>query len=86
MRLDNLPNIGPVVADQLLSVGITSSQELASIGSEQAWLKIQSIDPSACANRLYGLEGAILGIPKKALPDQRVEELREFYQAHKLTR
>ncbi|MGI6106235.1 MAG: TfoX/Sxy family protein [Raoultibacter sp.] len=83
MKLTELPNIGPVIAEQLVSVGIETPQALADCGAEQAWLKIKAVDSSACANRLYGLEGAVLGIPKKKLPPERVEELRAFYLAHK---
>ncbi|WP_091234038.1 TfoX/Sxy family DNA transformation protein [Anaerobium acetethylicum] len=34
-------------------------------------------------NRLYALEGAIRGIRKTLLPDERKAELREFYKWHK---
>ena len=61
-NLSELPNIGNAVANQLKQVGILDEDDLKSIGAEQAWLKIQQIDKTACINKLYALEGAILGI------------------------
>lgn len=82
-ELSKLPNIGEVVEAQLNQVGITTYEELKTIGAEGAWLKIQEIDESACIHRLYSFEGAIQGIRKTMLPDKRKEELKEFYRNHK---
>lgn len=82
-ELSKLPNIGKEVERQLNQVGINTYDELKSIGTEQAWLKIQEIDESACIHRLLALEGAICGVKKTMLPDERKAELREFYQWHK---
>lgn len=83
-QLANLPNIGKVVEEQLNSVGIESTEQLVQTGAENAWLKIQSIDSSACIHRLLALEGAIRGIKKTDIPAQRKAELKEFYNLHKL--
>lgn len=83
-ELSKLPNIGKNVEQQLNDVGITTFEELKSIGSKNAWLKIQSIDESACIHRLMALEGAICGVKKKEIPDEKKIELKEFYQQHKL--
>lgn len=83
-ELANLPNIGPEVERQLNAVGITTAAELRAEGAEQAWLRIQAIDPSACIHRLLGLEGAIRGVRKTLLPEERKQELRAFYHAHSL--
>lgn len=82
-ELSKLPNIGKVVEAQLNEVGIHSFEELKETGAEQAWLKIQEIDESACIHRLLGLEGAIQGIKKTLLPEERKAELKEFYKWHK---
>ena len=82
-ELYELPNIGNAVANQLKQVGILDEDDLKSIGAEQAWLKIQQIDKTACINKLYALEGAILGIKKTLLPNERKEALREFYNRYK---
>lgn len=82
-ELSKLPNIGKDTERQLNEVGITSSEELKELGAEKVWLKIQEIDESACIHRLLGLEGAIRGVKKTLLPDERKTELKEFYHWHK---
>ena len=70
-ELSNLPNIGKTVEEQLNRVGIFTAGDLQSAGAEQAWLKIQQIDESACIHRLLALEGAICGVKKTLLPEER---------------
>lgn len=81
--LSTLPNIGKEIERQLQAVGICTYEELKNLGAEQAWLKIQAMDSSACINRLLGLEGAILGVKKALLPEERKSELKEFYYKNK---
>lgn len=83
-ELVKLPNIGRVVAEQLQQVGVHTPDELRQIGSREAWLRIQSVDPSACYNRLCALEGALRGILWHDLDAETKAELKAFYQAHKL--
>jgi len=82
-ELSKLPNIGKDTEKLLNEVGINTYEELSKIGAEQAWLKIQEIDESACIHRLLGLEGAIQGVKKTLLPDARKAELKEFYKWNK---
>lgn len=82
-ELQKLPNIGQEVERQLNEVGIVTYEDLKSLGAEQAWLKIQEIDPSACIHRLLALEGAICGVKKTLLPEKRRAELKEFYNWRK---
>ena len=82
-KLSDLPNIGTEVERQLNEVGITTIEELESIGTEQAWLKIQEIDASACIHRLLALEGAIHGVKKTMLSQERKADLKDFYNWHK---
>ncbi|WP_315073534.1 TfoX/Sxy family protein [uncultured Clostridium sp.] len=82
-ELSKLPNIGKEIESQLNKVGIFTYDELKKIGAEQAWLRIQEIDASACIHRLLALEGAINGVKKTVLPEERKAELREFYNWHK---
>ena len=82
-ELSELLNIGPAVEGQLNQVGITTYEQLKDMGSKQAWLKIKSIDESACIHRLLSLEGAIRRVKKSQLPPEVKEELREFYRAVK---
>ena len=82
-ELSNLPNIGKVVEEQLLRVGIDSAEELKRIGAREAWLRIQQIADSACIHRLMALEGAIRGVKKSMLPDEVKADLKAFYQQHR---
>ena len=82
-ELAKLPNIGKMVEEQLLQVGISSADELKKIGAKAAWLKIQESDESACIHRLMALEGAILGVKKTMLSEEVKADLKEFYQWHK---
>ena len=81
--LTALPNIAKVMEQQLNDVGIYTADELRAAGSREAWLRILAIDPSACYNRLCGLEGAIRGIRWHALPEDVKADLKAFYRLHK---
>ncbi len=82
-ELSKIINIGKEVEKQLNAVGITNYDELAKVGSKNAWLKILEIDSSACYNRLCGLEGAIRGERWHNLPDEVKKELKDFYNSIK---
>ena len=82
--LSKLPNIGKVLEKQLNEVGIYTIEDLKQIGSQEAWLKIKQRDPSACFHRLMALEGAIQGIKKSLLDEQKKQELKDFYYHHRL--
>ena len=84
IKLTEMPNIGKVVAEKLCQVGITTPEELCSIGSEQAFIRLQTIDETACFSMLQGLEGAIQGIRWHNLPKERKEELKEFFHMRKI--
>lgn len=81
-KLSDLPNIGPHAEQQLVEVGISSPEDLLSLGAEKAWLMVQAIDPGVCLHMLYGLEGAVQGIPKAHLDPARKRELKEFMSSH----
>jgi DNA transformation protein len=84
MKLTQMPNIGKVVAEKLCQVGITTPEELRAIGSEQAFIRLQTIDETACLCMLQGLEGAIQGIRWHNLSKERKEELREFFRMRRM--
>ena len=83
-EMGKLPNIGKVMVAQLAAVGITTRQQLAQRGARQTWLDIKAVDPSACYNRLCGLQGAIEGVRWHSLPDKTKQDLKEFYELHKV--
>jgi DNA transformation protein len=85
-ELIQLPNIGKVLEQHLLSVGIETEQRLKEIGAEQAFLLIrEQRDSGACLHMLYGLEGAILGIRDSQLPQQIETVLKQFFNSLSLT-
>lgn len=84
-KLSDMSNIGPVLERQLREVGITTPDELRQAGSREAWLKILQHDPSACVNRLMGLEGAIQNIRWHHLEPQTKKALGAFVKKHKST-
>jgi len=84
IKLTDMPNIGKVVAEKLIQAGITSPEELKTIGTEQAFIRLQTIDETACFSMLQGLEGAIQGIRWHNLPKERKEELKEFFHLRRI--
>ena len=84
MELTDLPNIGPVLADNLRRVGITTTEDLRAVGACEAWLRIRArVDSGACLHQLTALAGAEAGIPKKELSPERKAELRAFFDRAK---
>lgn len=83
-ELSLLPNIGEKLEAQLNEIGIFSLEELKLAGAENAWLRIQKIDSSACIHRLSALEGAIQNVKKTQLPSERKAELKKFYTEHRI--
>lgn len=82
-ELSKLPNIAEKLEAQLAEVGISTVEELKNIGSRQAWLRILSVDSSACLMRLSALEGAIRSIRWHYLDDETKKSLKEFYYQYK---
>lgn len=82
-KLSQMPNIGPVLEEQLMRVGIDTPEQLIKIGSRAVWLRIKQIDASACIHRLYALEGAVQGIRKNLLPQEVKASLKAFYNENK---
>ncbi len=78
--LSNHMNIGKDTEAKLNQAGIDSFEELKTIGSEQAFIRLQSIDPGACLSLLYGLEGAVTDTRWNELSPQRKKELQQFYK------
>ena len=80
-ELSKLPNVGKVLEKNLAAVGIETPEQLRAAGAREAFLRIrQTCDPGACLHMLYGIQGAILGIPDKLLSDETKRELKAFFQ------
>ncbi|WP_303868459.1 TfoX/Sxy family protein [Acetobacterium wieringae] len=80
VNLTKLPNIGKEIKKQLQAVGINTPEDLAAVGSHEAWLKIRAINSSACYNRLCALEGAIRGVRWHDLNEAVKNDLKAFYK------
>ena len=79
-KLTVLPNIGSTLASKLIKIGISNPHELREMGSENAIIKIATIENSGlCINMLYALEGAVQGIRWHGLNKDRKTELLAFY-------
>ena len=78
-ELTELPNIGKVLSQKLKEVDIKTPGELISVGSENAFIRIKTVDPDACINMLYALEGAIQGIRWHNLTSERKTELTALF-------
>jgi DNA transformation protein and related proteins len=72
-------NIGKETARKLKQVGIDSVKKLQSAGTEQAFIKLQTLDPGACLSLLCALEGAIEGIRWHDISPEKKQQLKEFY-------
>ena len=84
MELTDRPNIGPVLAEHMHRVGISSAEDLRSVGAWEAWLRVRAqVDSGACFHQLTALAEAELGIPKKELAPERKAELRAFFDRAK---
>ena len=82
MQLMDLPNISKVIAYDLKKAGISTAEELMSLGSKEAFQRIRThADGNACVNKLCALEGAIQGIRWHALPDETKANLKEFFKS-----
>lgn len=67
-ELQKLPNVGQVLADHLVRIGINTPEQLRTKTAEEVFLTIRhQCDAGACLHMLYGIEGAIQGIPKRIL-------------------
>ncbi len=81
--LTGLPNIGEILAEKLIVAGITCHDDLVSLGSVEITLKIRDgVDPGACYNMLYVIEGAIREVRRHDISKEERNLLkREFNHA-----
>lgn len=80
MKLHDLPNIGTVLESQLIAVGIDTPEKLRETGTEETFLKLKSYDSTSCFHKIMAIEGAVEGIPKKNISEERKSELKDFFE------
>jgi DNA transformation protein len=79
--LSDLPNVGKVLEENLLKVGVETPEQLRSIGVEEAFTRIRlQVDPGACLHMLYGIQGAIDGVPDRLLSGDTKQKLKVFFK------
>ncbi len=79
-KLLHLPNIDRNLEKKLINSGIDSPWQLREKGSRHVFMKIKSGDSSANFEMLLALEGAMSGVLIDELPEQVVEELKQFME------
>ncbi len=83
MELIDMPKIGKEVSKKLRAVGIDTPEKLVELGSKEAFIRIKTIDDTACFSMLQGLEGAIQSIRWHNLPESKKKDLKEFFDSIK---
>lgn len=81
--LTSLPNIGKVLSERLIEVGLDTPSKLISAGAENAFIRLLTVDEGACLNELMALEGAIQGIRWHNLDETKREELKAIFDMTK---
>lgn len=76
MGIGSLLDLGPRSEEWLTAVGITTYEDLERLGSVQAYLRVREARPTASANLLYALEGALLDVRWDLLPRDLRDRLR----------
>jgi DNA transformation protein len=67
--LQQMPNIGAILAERLRGAGVADAEELRRLGAGRAFEKIRAgLPPEARAHTLLALEGAIRGTRWTAIP------------------
>lgn len=81
-ELLKLPNIGKVLEQNLIQVGIDTPEKLRGIGAKEAFIQIRlSVDSGACLHMLYGLQGAVEGIKDNFLSNDTKQDLKAFFKS-----
>jgi DNA transformation protein len=81
--LEDMPNIGKVLADRLRAAGITDEAELMKLGDGAAFLRIRAELPEdACTHTRLALAGAVRGVRWHALDESLRARLKD--EAHQI--
>lgn len=80
--LSSLPNVGKVLENNLNAIGVHTSEQLVTMGSKEAFLRIRlEVDDGACLHMLYGIQGAIENIRDIGLCENTKRDLKVFYNS-----
>lgn len=59
MRIQEMQNLGPKSAEQLMQIGIKSDANLKRMGARKAFLKLRKAGLNPSLNFLYAMQGAL---------------------------
>ena len=79
--LSKLPNIGKILAEKLVEIGINSIDDFSKVSTEAIFLRLRMIDSTACRLKLYAIEGAKRGIRWHSLDEITKSELNSFFNS-----
>ncbi|MDV0430435.1 TfoX/Sxy family protein [Lactiplantibacillus sp. DA1] len=80
-ELTALPNIGLTLAKQLQAVAIMTPEQLKATGSKAAFAAIREVNPHACIQLLYSLQGAIENRTYSQLAPATREDLKQYFRS-----
>ena len=75
MSPEKLRNIGPKSAAWLRQVGLRTHEDLAAIGSVEAFMRVKRAGFKPTLNLLYAIEGALLDCHWQDIPGERRSEM-----------
>ena len=75
--LQQLKNLGAASVNILRAIGVSTYEDLAQIGSVEAYRRIKARGISVSKVMLYALEGALINVHWKELPPDVKERLVE---------
>jgi DNA transformation protein len=77
-ELTSLRNIGKELEKKLKAVDIKTAEELKSVGSEEAFIRIKLQYPKVCLVHLYALEGAVSDTEYNQLQEDVKQRLKSI--------
>ena len=80
-ELNDLPNIGASLQEKLHRIGVENLEDLMTLGSVEAVVRIGGPSGAGCYNMLYALEGAIRGVRWHSLPGEVKKKLKHDLDA-----
>ncbi|GHW02719.1 hypothetical protein AGMMS50249_5050 [candidate division SR1 bacterium] len=78
--LTTLPNIGPVIADKLIKIGITTPDQFLSRDPYEIFYQLKTkIDPTLCRCALASIIGASKGVKRNTIHKSSAIEFEARY-------
>jgi DNA transformation protein len=75
MSVQKMRNIGPKSAAWLRQVGLHTAEDIAEVGTVEAFMRIKRAGFKPTLNLLYSLEGALVGCHWQDVPEARRAQL-----------